>query len=447
VIKLFNAYYRSIGAANQAIHDIDSAEVTTGLTQEKKDLYIARSKFVRGYNYFRLVELWGEVPLILNTDATQEERTTRRSIDEVYAQIEKDLLEAFPNLPATSSAKSNPTQGAVYTVLAKAYLTWGQKPLTQAQITAIATSKTDPAHEVDAAKLQKAVDYANLVIDGAYGYKLLDDFNSIWGTSGENNAEVIYSISHYGDGIDEQGNHQTHCGFTYPKNERTDSHIQYADITQEKLLLDNDARKRYSYTSYEYYTDGNIDTLTWPLSIVRPGKWIHRSGIYATDVQLNNIDHIDFRYAEILLIKAEALVFLGKSSDALPLVNQIRTRAKIPVLTSLNEAALYKEWANEFAFEQKHWSNLVRWRTYIKSILNVVPTYEYYKTIYNDEASFRNIVYNEIPADPSRFAFYKRIYEHLHSKVENVDGHFYRFAIPLGTGNVELGITPQNPGY
>ena len=451
-IKIFNRLYSSISAANIAIDRIglaDAGKVETS-SISKAEL-IARAKFIRGYNHFQLVQFFGEVPIVTSYPASDAEKTTRKSIDEVYAQAVKDLEESIDGLQLYNANKSVPTQLAAKTVLAKLYLTWGQKPLTQDEIAIIAAATTDPAKpSIDQAKLEKAATYAQEVINSGK-YQILPDFNNIWGVGNENNAEVIYSISHNGDGIDAQGNHQTHCGYTWPKDERADPHIQWADISFENALPDNDSRKLYSYATKIAFQDGNIDTLSWPLSIVRPGKWIHRDGtgsINALPNQPNNIDHIDFRLAEVYLIYAEAQFYLGHGNHGgLEKVNALRTRAGVTPLTNLTEAALQQEWQNEFAFEQKHWLNLVRWRTLIGSIKDKVPTYEYYKSVYSNENEFRSYSYNSIPADPTRFAFYKRINLHLHKKVENINGRFYRFPIPLSEKYTSLGINGQNPGY
>ncbi|GHT19649.1 membrane protein [Bacteroidia bacterium] len=443
-IKVFNRLYTSIAAANVAIEKIGEVVVDGDkIKQEQKDLPIARAQFIRGYNYFQLVQLFGEVPLILSSKASDADKTTRRSIDDVYAQIVSDLTAAIAKLPVFDEIKSNPSQLAAKTILAKAYLTWGQKPLTQEQVAAIATAKADPAKPtVDNAQLQKAIDYANEVI-GSGKYQLLPDYNQIWGKGNEDNLEVIYSISHNGDGIDAQGNHQTHCGFTWPKAERTDPHISYADISFEDAIPVGDARREYSYAKFVGYEDGNIDTLTWPLSIVRPGKWIHRtSDGLAKPVQPNDIDHIDFRLGEVYLIKAEAQWYAENGDKGLAAINALRSRAGVAALDAISEDAIQNEWSYELAFEQKHWLNLVRWRTYIQSI-DKVKDYEYYKDNYSNQEKFNLLE----KADPTRFAFYQRVNLHLHRKVDNVDGHFYRFPIPLSESYNDLGVTPQNPGY
>ncbi|MDR1585549.1 MAG: RagB/SusD family nutrient uptake outer membrane protein [Prevotellaceae bacterium] len=457
-IKIFNRLYSSISAANTAIDRIgkaDSEKVST--TALSKETLIARAQFIRGYDYFKLVQYYGEVPLILNYPASDSEKTTRKSVEDVYVQAAADLEASIAKLPEYSADKSVPSQLAAKTILAKLYLTWGQKPLTQSDVEAIVNSTTDPAKPaVDNAKLAKAISYANEVIS-SNKYRILPNFNNIWGVGNENNDEVIFSIHHDGDGLDAQGNHQTHCGYTWPKDERADPHIQWADILYEKGaneggygLPASDERQLYSYATKVAFQDGNVDTLTWPLSIVRPGKWVHRDGsgtINAVPNQPNNIDHIDYRLAEVYLIKAEAQWYANNGDKGLAAVNEVRKRAGVDELGTINEAAIQQEWLNELAFEQKHWLNLVRWRTLISSIKNKVPAYEYYKDVYSNQAQFNAYSYNGISADPTRFAFYKRINLHLHKKVANIKGKFYRFPIPLSEKYTPLGIDGQNPGY
>jgi hypothetical protein len=448
-IELFNGPYTSIGGANLAIEQISAAPVNSSLTQDEKDYQIARAKFIRGYSYFKLVQAYGEVPIILESDALVGER---KPIDEVYSQAVKDLTEAIEKLPAYDVQKSNASQGAANTVLAKLYLTWGQIPVTTAEIAAIANVKQDPAKPaVDRAKLEKAIEYADKVI-GSGKYSLLSDYNDIWGVTHENNNEVIFSVRHDGDDIDGatgegMGNHQTHCGFTWPKEPRKDPHISYTDIALENRIPDGDARKLLSYVTNLVYDDGVIDTLTWPVSVVRAGKWIHRitDGTYrALSNQPNNLDRIDYRFAEVLLIKAEALFFLDRTAEALPLVNQLRTRAGVDPLTALTANDLYNEWDYEFAFEQKRWYNLVRWRTYVATVQTALESFEYIK----DEYASAESIHAAFPdAANINAPFFSRLHDNQVAKRDNLSGKFYRLPIPTGYEYEDLGITPQNPGY
>jgi len=444
-IKVFSRLYKSIGAANIAIARISAAEVSSDFNQATKDLTIARTKFIRGYDYFNLVQLFGEVPLIVDTAAINK---SRASINDIYIQIVKDLTEAKAGLPLFDNNRSNPSRGAANAILAKVYLTWGQNPLTQSQVEAIANSSGDPAHSVDNAKLEKSVAFADSVINSGK-YDLQTIFNANFGRSQENSKEHIFTIHHDGDGVDAQGNHQTHCAYTNKFDMKTDNHIGPADITLIGRFNDNDTRKKYSYTTALVNpADLKTYSFTWPVTTSRYGKFIHRASIgsdLVVDAQPNDIDHIDFRYAEVLLIKAEALFFLGRTSQALPLINQLRERAYGNSqfnLATLTKEDLFKEWELEFTFEQKHWTNLVRWKNLISTV-KTVEGFEYFKAKYASEAS----IAANFPGVDVNSAFFAKVYKHLHAKYDNVKGKFYRFPIPLGEKGENLGITPQNPGY
>lgn len=444
-IKVFSRLYKSIGAANMAIAKISNADVNSNFTKVTKDLTVARAKFIRGYDYFNLVQLYGEVPLVVDTISASRNRA---SIDNIYTQIVKDLTEAKAGLPDIDNNKSNPSRGAANTMLAKVYLTWGQNPLSQSEVTAISNGRTDPAHSVDNSKLQLAVSYADSVINSG-NYSLLTDYNANFGRSQENGREHIFTIHHDGDGVDAQGNHQTHCAYTNKFDLITDNHIGPADITLLSRFEDSDTRKKYSYTS-ELIDPSDMQRkyFAWPNTTSRYGKFIHRASVgsdIAVDAQPNDIDHIDFRFAEVLLIKAEALFFLGRTNEALPLVNQLRQRAfgnNQHDLTTLTKEDLYKEWDLEFTYEQKHWTNLVRWKTLIETVKSV-ESFEYFKDKYASEAS----IASNFPGVSVNAPFFAKVYKHLHAKYNNVSGKFYRFPIPQGEKGEDLGIVPQNPGY
>ncbi|MDR3269480.1 MAG: RagB/SusD family nutrient uptake outer membrane protein [Tannerella sp.] len=462
--KGFQRLYESIGNSNIVIAKIDSSRVNDNFTQDTKDRIRARVKFTRALSYFYLVQLYGEVPLKLKqADASI---TTRASIEEIYTQIVKDLTEAEADLPAYDSNKAVPSKGAANAILSRVYLTWGQNPLTLAQVDAIKDSKTDPAHSVDNAKLEKALEYANKVVNSGQ-YSLLDDYNRNFGIVGQNGDEHIYTIHHDGDAVDNvlgQSNHQTHCTFTNRFTDLTaDFHIGPADPTVLDRFDPADKRKLLSYTTRLFDSEDGNKRYDWAFPVTTPiyGKWIHRSGYVTTGdiptieraggssaAQPNNINRIEIRYAEVLLIKAEALFFLNRANEALPLINQLRTRAfgdNSHNLSSLTKEDLFKEWELELTFEQKRWTNLTRWKTYIQTI-QTVQNFEYYKEIYKTPESIIAEFGDAIDGVTVNAPFYAKAYKHLHAKYDNVKGKHYRFPIPQLSG-VDLGITQQNPGY
>ncbi len=467
--KIFNYLYVSIGEANRTVAKADSSSPGTNLTQETINLAKGRAKFIRALGYSYLTDLWGEVPVITHVNPSRDEQTARKPIDEVYNQIVKDLTEAEADLPPFDNTRSNPSKGAANAILARTYLKWASKPLSQSEVAAIAAGKADPSAATwDNAKLQKAIDHADKVINSG-NYQLEANFENLFGVPAENKSvEHIFTIHHDGDGLgDAQGNHQTHCPFTFRFDLYEDNHIGPADASLLDRFSDNDKRKHYSLFTRLYNQDEPLVAnpskaedfkgydYTFPVTSPRIGKFVHRNARYK-DVapgseagQPNNINRIEIRYAEVLLIKAEALLLLGKPAEAAQVINQLRQRAGLTTYASLTQAQLEEEWYLELFFEQRHWSNLVRWRKLVSTVLTEVPKFEYYKNDYSSVASIAAKFGAENDGTTgvkTNYPFFAKVHKHLRSKTENASGKFYRFPIPKGLSGNDLGIT-QNPGY
>jgi len=118
---LWNIHYRALLNLNSAIRAMKKGNLGT-TPQAEVDVLMAQAKFLRGYNYFMLVRMFGGLPLI--TEDTPDPVTnpvTRSSIAEVYALIEADFKEAADNLPRQWSAdkRGRPTSGAAKGLLAQ----------------------------------------------------------------------------------------------------------------------------------------------------------------------------------------------------------------------------------------------------------------------------------------------------------------------------------------
>lgn len=454
-VKVFNRFYSAIGTLNDAIEKIESSSDVSETSQTE---YVAKAKFLRGLCYSWLVQLYGEVPLVISADETIEDHE-RNSIDDVYGQIVSDLEDAEDGLPQEYTQDPvEPTRYVAEALLARVYLTWGCNPLDQDEVEAIVDSREDPAFTTDADKLEKAVEYADKVISSGY-YELLDDFTQLYGRANESNKsggkEHVFTISHDGDSYDEQGNHQTHCAFTYPFELAKDNHLTPADIElltdwQERDLADS-VRRDWSYTTYveNYEEDNKGYYYLPPITLPRWGKGVDRSYTNSENETIleNDVDRIEMRYAEVLLIKAEALVELGEDLDeALSLLNQLQERAGATPYTEATRAAVRQEWEDEFVYEQKSWLNRVRWKTLISSVLSV-ENFTHYATESCTAGPLVKLYENDGTAVYQNEAFFAKVYKHLNAKYNNIKGKFYRFPIPTGESGNDLGIEPQNPGY
>lgn len=436
--KTFNALYQGIGIVNDAI---EKATASKSLTSAQKAEPIARAKFSRALFYSWLVALWGEVPLRLSTS---DSSTVRQPIDAVYTQIAKDFTEAAKDLPVSPSTTYNPSKGAAYALLTRVYLQWASNPLSFEEVEAIKDSRTDPASTAwNTERLQKVIEYADSV-DQLGVYSLEPKFEDLFGIANESNGpEQIFTIYHEGDGIDAQGNHQNHCAWTYPFQETTEViHIQ--PIHTFNNWPDDDPRKAFSIvTTITDPRDNSVHTYLPPVTLPAYGKGVDRStstSVYTTQLY-NYVDRIEIRYAEVLLNKAEALVQLNRNSEAAAPLNQIRERGFGDTAHDISSPTLsdiQKEWEYEFVYEQRHWQNLTRWKNLIATVLTV-RNFQHYDDSY--------AVAGQIGADGYEVnTFFARIHRFLKAKYQNINGHFYRFPIPYGSNNEELGIT-QNPGY
>lgn len=334
--EIFAANYEGINRCNQALNIIPQLDKADSALRAR---LLGEAKFLRAFMYFTLVKTYGGVPIVdhLPNPSSEEDRImqlTRKSSAEVYAFIENDLNDAIAALPNKSeypaAEKGRASKGAAYALLAKINLY--QK------------------------NWQRVVDNCNLVT----GYAIVSDYASMYKLAGENDAESIFEIQGTGSvpakGISGYSNTQGArgaggwgWGFNTPSQSLVNAY-ETGDVRKNATIIFRgttlyDGRvvpvtvenERYNYKAYSSaFTDG-----------------------WETDV---NIKYL--RYAEVLLMKAEALNELGQTTAAIPLLNQIRTRAGLGNTTAVSQGdvrtAIWKERRVEMAFEHDRFFDLVR---------------------------------------------------------------------------------------
>ena len=315
VSSAWTAAYRTINEANLFLKNLNANTGIATPTNEKK--YIAEAKFIRALNYFYAVNLWAQpynftadashlgIPLVLTaSDApfAVENQVSRNTVKEVYDQIIADLTDAALDLPASSAAPSlstvgRATQQAANALLARVYLY--QQNYT------------------------KALEFANKVID-AKVYQLNSTPQQAF--KEYSTSENIFSVAHNGG---DNPNTNNSLGQHYSPTKRKDISV---DPKYVALLEDTDLRKSELITqeSGAYYTTKFTGVQDWAPVL---------------------------RYSEVLLIKAEALANLNGSvsSEAVALVNEVRTRSKASTITASTKEDLVNliltERRIELAFE------------------------------------------------------------------------------------------------
>lgn len=450
-VKIFNRLLLGISNGNQNITLLTDAFQNGRLSQAGYNAAVGKAKLLRGLAYLYLVQLWGEVPVFTEQGGSTKER---QPIDQVYNQIVSDLSDAETLLLDYSGDPITPSKQAAQALLARAYLAWGDNPLSASQIAAIADGQTDPTFSKNDGRLEKAVEYADKVINSKR-LGLDPDFSKLFGRDYESNKrgtnEHLFTIKHDGDSYDAQGNHQTHCAWTFPFQNGehgqafTENHLEVADVTLYDRWHDEypqDKRLEETYlTSLANPVDGLTYTYYSPIYTPINGKAVDRSYTNAVNEEIthNSVDRIEIRYAEVLLTKAEALVQLGRNTEAAAPFNLLRTRAGIKTIDAPTLDQIKREWDYEFTYEQKKLFNSYRWKNLIASVKEV-DSYEHFDNSYaNEGATGRD---GKIVS-----SFYAKIHKHLVAKYNNVRGRHYRQPIPLGLNGEDLGILPQNPGY
>ena len=448
-VKIFNHLLLGIAQDNEAITTVSNSLKAGKVTQAGYNAAVGKAKFLRGLAYLKLAQLWGEVPVFTEEGGST---TERQELNVVFNQIVTDLTEAESLLLDYNGDPRVPSKQAAQALLARTYLVWGDNPLSQAEVAAIANSQTDPSFTKTDSRLEQAVAYANKVISS--GRLTLDpEYNKLYGRDYESNKrgtnEHLFTIAHDGDKSDAQGNHQTHCSWTFPfqNGENGQGYSQnHTEVADDNLYDDwkaeqpNDKRLAETYfTEIVNPEDGLTYHYYSPIYTPINGKGVDQSYDDAENLEItqNSVDRIEIRYAEVLLIKAEALVQLGRNSEAAEPFNLLRRRAGIDEVSAPTFDQIKREWDYEFTYEQFSVLNSYRWKDLISSVKKVSG----YKHFADDWQTALGQTYT---ADQQ--AYFQKVHNHLVAKYNNVRGKHYRQPIPTGLSGEDLGIA-QNPGY
>jgi hypothetical protein len=325
----WNSMYHAIADCNAILDKIGRVS----MTEANRNQYVAEAKFIRALMYFNLVRMYGGVPLILKQIETEAEAYSylRSTEAEVYAQIEKDLTEIENVLPKQYGAADvgRATAGAAKALLGKAYLQ--QK-------------KWGPAES----KLAEVI--------ASNVYKILPSVNAVFGVGNDNNAEIIFSIQYIGGGFGE-GNSFAHA---------------FAPQTSGTSIVGVVAGSTNIGTQdlYDSFAAGDLRRDAF-LGVFQNGKnpniyyWAKKFVYNITQRNEGSNDWPVLRYADVLLMYAEALNNNNKTTEAVAQMNVTRERAGLPALTGLSkdatQLAIEAERRAELCFEGHRWPDLIRW--------------------------------------------------------------------------------------
>lgn len=395
-LYLWRSPWVGIGQCNILLNSLPEAEE---VTEEIKNRCMGEAYFLRAHYYYLLVRLFGGVPLRLEPyNPGDDVAIARASADSTYSQIISDCKKAIELLPAKSDYSSSElgraTKDAALTMLADIYLTLAPN------------NKTYYADVVDLCNQVEALGY-NLA-----NCKFEDNFDA----TVNNGAESIFEVQYSGNTeYDFWGNSpqsswlSTYMGprnadfvaGSYGWNQPTSEFMdqwEEGDLRKDLTVLyegcpdfdGNVYKSSYSYTGY------NVRKFLVPKSV-------------SPEYNTSPANFVVYRFADVLLKKAEALNEQGFTSLAEVEINKVRARAGLSALSGLSQEgmreAIIKERRMELAFEGHRWFDLIRL----------------------DNGNYAEKFFKSIGKD-------------------NFDKHFLLFPIP----QTEMDANPlmeQNPGY
>lgn len=440
--------YKGILRCNVAIDRIPQATI---LNEELKNRFIAEAHFLRAYFYFELVRNFGGVPLITGFMLPEEiQGITRSTTEEVYKFIEDDLKAAVAVLPERSEYASTElgraTSGAARGLLGKVYLYQE--------------------------KWQEAHDVLKAVIDSKE-YKLMENFGDVWSVDHNNNEESLFEVQYMYDGTYALGGALTVItgarsgpgdGWSWgqPTANLEQAYIDAGDTERLRwTIIKTGCTEIAGEDNFEEFVENSknmalydtyIEKYGWDPEcyIITPSE--HKSAriirkyfvpiekrpeVY--NIDKIPLDHRILRYADVLLMYAEACNELSMDADARTALNEVRNRVGLADVTASGSElrkAIRQERRLELAWEQNRLYDIRRWtddngKKVISNLMGPDGTFVKWNT---DEATRDALEWdNQGEASDKGRSF--------------IESRDMVFPIPLYEITMSNGTIEQNPGW
>lgn len=330
---VWNLSFKTIVRCNTILDKIENAEISESI----KTQYRGEAYFLRAFNYFNLVRLFGDLPLIEGIFNSPSEIAsfdmTRKSTSEIYALIISDLENAHALLQGLELSKSRASAGAAQALLGKVHLT--QNDYEQALTT-----------------LKSVID------SGEYG--LQEDYGQLFTNGNDELTESIFEIKFLSGNIGEGNSYSTlftppsFDAAIFPGNMNGSGRI-VPTLNVRDSYEEGDLRRELSIRDSLLLLDGTYEQLQYGLKFVDFTVGLEGDG---------GINFTPLRYADVLLMYAEALNEVNRTDEAYAYINAIRARASLDPLDGLTSQefalALEHERRVEFLSEGQRWFDLTR---------------------------------------------------------------------------------------
>ncbi len=332
--------YTGITQCNLVLDNIDAIDIK----ETRRNQLRGEALFLRAYYYFLLVQVYGEVPLLIKVTPPDELKVPKTPKAAVLAQIEADAARAADLLPATVAASEagRATKGAALALAAKAYLydkNW-----------------------------EKTVEFVGKV-KALNVYSLMPDYEDNFRKTTQNNAESVWEIQHtnlqlgVGNFLNQWWASKKFEGYGFA--EATEAFVQAFET--------GDPRRKFTVALNNEDYFGVVYKNSFSTTKYGVRKYLQPKA-EVTQKADGDINYTAIRYAEVLLWEAEALTELNRVQDAQAPLEQVRARARaqasdpltaLPTITTTDQAilrtAIRHERQVELGFEMHRFFDLVRW--------------------------------------------------------------------------------------
>lgn len=447
--------YKCVTRANTALQSLNSLDETEYPLKEAR---IGEMRFLRGHAFFMLKELFSKIVIVDETIPT-DDYTSLSNVtytnDEEWQKIADDFKYAYDNLPEVQGEVGRPTKAAAAAYLAKTMLNKAYRQDEQHNVT-----------EINQKDLESVLTYTNDEIMATAGYGLESDYSMSFLPNYENGKESIWAIQYSINDGTKYGNLNFGMQLTVPQ------YLGCCDFHKPSQNLVNAFKTENGLPVFDSYNIDNYDstedssdprlfhTVAMPgfpykynTNYVYTKDWNRNPDYYGVYASLkenvdpdctcqakiggtfwaNSLNHIVIRYADVLLMRAEALIELNRSGEALPLINKVRSRAAASTSLIFDYApnlkiSTYKNgenctWTEDFARQALRWErrlefgmessrffDLVRWGIADQVINSYYRSEESRRTYYRD-ASFTKGKNEYLPIPYSQITASNNLYK------------------------------------
>jgi hypothetical protein len=411
--------YKGVNNANLVIEKVPQMDLyKTGTDADRANLnrILGEAKFLRGFYYSELVRLFGDVPFTLkSTEASDDLKIKQTDRYVIYDQVIKDLTEASNLLPWTKESNERVAKGAAKALLARVALFAGgyslrqskqmERPTNYKDYYAIAQKQTKEImdsgyHSLNPSYEQIFRNQCKLTVEPKECMFEISMYNA---TGNLTNSGIIGT---WNAPLADQGNPYGRANSFYKTTALFQKSYKTGDLRRDVAV----ATYKIDVTGAQVQLTGTNDA-TWS-----PGKWRRDWQIPpAKDLNNTDINWVVLRYADVLLMRAEAENEMneGPNAEAYNAVNMVRRRgfgkplgvvdATVDLAAGMNKqmflAALQQERAWELCFEGMRKADLIRWNMLGSSLRATEKALKTYRSNYPYQAG-TNFVDNKFELFP-----------------------------------------------